>query len=165
MIVLPLVNPSEIGFVRRIGLFRVSKSNKLGSVKFTENNICVSFKKNVIHYYLNDINKLTIHGNLFKEFYPTYLEPGLNPDKVLHSGLTKFILQFDTKSIEINVIINSKKEFDKLIHVIKQWYKSKKYKIKEYDHTNTPMLLLNPYYSYETLQEIKKELDIKSIYG
>ena len=161
MIVLPLINTSKLGFVRRIGLFRVSKLRNSGTVKFTENNICISMNKNVIHYYLDEVNTLIIHGNLFKEYSPLLFEPGVHSDKILNSGLTKIILEFENNKIEINFLIVTKKEFEQLIIIIKKWYISKRFKIKEYDHTKSPMLLLNPYHSYEKLQKLKKELDVK----
>jgi len=161
MIVLPLINTAKLGFIRRIGLIRISKLRNSGTVKFTENNICISMNKNIIHYYFEDINRMTIHGNLYKEYLPTLLEPGVHSDKILQSGLTKVILEFEKNKIEINFLITTKREFQSLVSILKKWYLSKRFKIKEYDHTKSPMLLLNPYNSYEVLQVIKNELGVK----
>ena len=165
MIVLPLVDISKLGFWKRGSLYSISRKKRMGEVKITENTICVSRNRNTIHYYLNEIDYLEIRGDLYLEFNPLDLfNTNQQPEKIRHSGKTKFIFEIGNKKIAINFLISSKKEFQQLGEIITKWYQSNQFKIREYSEDNSRMLLLNPYLSYEQIQEVKKKLNIKSMY-
>ena len=79
-------------------------------------------------------------------------------------NIFKDIKEIGNKKIAINFLISSKKEFQQLGEIITKWYQSNQFKIREYSEDNSRMLLLNPYLSYEQIQEVKKKLNIKSMY-
>jgi hypothetical protein len=162
MIVLPLIRSFRFNFTSFYSV--KNKIRNIGSVKITENNICVNYKRNTIHYDVSKLEKLEIHGSLYYEFNPhtEYLVEAMA--KRRYTGKTKFILNFSDKSISINFQITTKIEYSKLCEVLIKWYKSQSFKIKEYHLGEDRMLLLNPHLSYEKIQEIKKELGIKSMY-
>lgn len=165
MIKLPLIDNSKLGFWKRRSLFSLSRKRRIGEVKITENTICVHFKRNTIHYYLSDIKKLEIHGDLYLEFNPLdFFGTNQQAEKVLHSGKTKVVFTIDNKTIEINFLLTNKSEFNQLGDIITKWYQSKLFKIREYSEDKSRMLLLNPYLSYEQIQKVKKELGIESMY-
>ena len=165
MIILPLVDKGKLGFWKRAALTKLSRKRKNGEVKFTENNICVSRNRNTIHYYLNEVSALEVHGDLYLQFNPIDSLFSDHPaDRISHTGRTKFFLSFDSKRIEINFLISTKEEFEKLGDIMTKWYQSQQFKIREYSPDSSRMLLLNPYLTYEEIQKVKKKLTIDSMY-
>lgn len=164
MVLLPLIDKTKLGFWQRPLLFSISRKKRFGTVKFTNKNICVFRNKNALHYYLEDIEFLKINGDLFLEFNPLNFPDISNEHKIIHSGKTTFTISVKNKKVEINFLITTIQEFNELAKILKSWYCSKQFKIREYDKSEGRMLLLNPYYSYESIQRVKKEIGIESLY-
>ena len=165
MLILPLIDLSKLGFWKRGALYSISRKRRMGEVKITKSTICVTRNRNTIHYYLNEIDYLEIRGDLYLEFNPLDLfNTNQQPERIRHSGKTKFIFKIGNKNIEINFLISSKIEFQKLGEIMIEWYQSQQFKIREYSKDNSRMLLLNPYLSYEEIQVVKKKLNVNSMY-
>jgi hypothetical protein len=164
MIVLPLIKSFKSNFSKRTAIQIIQKKRNLGTVKITENNVCVNYKRNTIHYDISKIEYLEIHGSLFWEYSASYIYLGELLTKRKFTGKTKLILNFKDKSIAIHFQITTKVEFDQFISIISNWYKIKSFKIREYHLGTERMLLLNPFWAYEKIQELKKELGINSMY-
>ena len=165
MVVLHLIRPFKFNFtIFYIANPRRKKFN-LGSVKFTENNICVNHRRNTIHYAVSELEYLEIKGGLYWDYNPLrHMLAGDNLPRRKHTGKTRFILKFSDKSISINFQITTQSEFNELTKMIAAWYESKDFKIREYHLGIERMLLLDPYRTYEQIQEVKKEIGIESMY-
>ncbi len=163
MLELPLIDNSNSNFLRsRFSTF--IQRRKLGSVKITENNICVKYKKNTIHYYFSDVDYLEIHGSLYWDYNPSMIYLVEELAKRKYTGKTKLELKFKDQNVVISFRIISEQDFISFNSLLTKWYQKGTFKIKEYHLGEERMLLLNPFHSYEIIQGIKKKLGIKSMY-
>ena len=142
-------------FLRTLSIDWVKKNDIIGFVEFENQQISRSNNLPVID--INEIIRIELHYNYIKG--KTY-----HLRDIIHNGLTEFHIDFkDGSQKKIIFVIETKKQFDNLGKVLKEYYR-KRIEIKEFfcQH-KVKTILLRPSMSYKELQDLKTELNIDKI--
>jgi hypothetical protein len=142
-------------YVRTLSKDWVRKKDIIGYVEFENERIYRS--NNLPQINVDEITRIQLDYNYIKG-------KKYNLKDVIHNGLAEFHIDLkDGSQKKIVFVIESKKQFDNLSKVLKEYYR-KQIEIKEFfcQH-KVKTVLLRPSLNYKELQDFKKELNVGKI--